>query len=117
MIKVAVIRFLLVIMIMFAVAADVPAVGQQRWQINKSRQLMIVVSNNWDKLQGKLYAYKKVKNKWVLQFSNPVGLGSKGIGIGDGLVKLNVNGPVKHEGDKKSPAGIFSIGTAFGYAP
>jgi D-alanyl-D-alanine dipeptidase len=64
-----------------------------------------------------LYAYKKIKNKWVLQFSNAVVLGSKGLALGDGLIKLDAGGPVKHEGDKRSPAGIFSIGTAFGYAP
>jgi L,D-peptidoglycan transpeptidase YkuD (ErfK/YbiS/YcfS/YnhG family) len=80
------------------------------------KQLLVVINNGWDSLQGKLYCFKKVRGKWQLQFSNAVVLGSKGLAIGDGLVKLNVNGPVKHEGDERSPAGIFSIGTAFGYA-
>ena len=78
--------------------------------------MLVVVNTGWDSLQGKLYAFKKEHGKWRLQFSNPIVLGSKGLAIGDGLVKLNVNGPLKHEGDKRSPAGIFSIGTAFGYA-
>jgi len=79
-------------------------------------QLLVVVNNGWDSLQGNLYAFKKVHGKWRLQFHNAIVLGSKGLALGDGLVNLKVKGPIKHEGDKRSPAGIFSIGTAFGYA-
>ncbi len=82
----------------------------------KCRQLFVVVNNGWDSVQGKLYAFKKEHGKWRLQFSTAIVLGSKGLAIGDGLIKLPIQGPVKHEGDKRSPAGIFSIGTAFGYA-
>jgi len=82
-----------------------------------TRQLMVVLTNGWDNLQGKLYVFKMSRNKWALQFSNVIVVGSKGLGVGDGLVKLIIkNAPVKKEGDKKSPAGIFSIGKAFGYA-
>ena len=80
-------------------------------------ELLVVVNKGWDDLQGTLYAFKKQHHRWVLQFSNPIVLGSKGLGLGDGLIQLPLTGaPVKHEGDKKSPAGIFTIGTAFGYA-
>ena len=82
----------------------------------KCRQLLVVINNGWDSVQGHLYAFKKERGKWRLQFSNPIVLGGKGLAIGDGLIKLNTQGPIKHEGDKRSPAGIFSIGTAFGYA-
>ncbi len=82
-----------------------------------AKQLMVVITDNWDTLQGKLYCYQKQEGKWVLQFSNMVVIGSKGLGVGDGLFKLQLaNAPVKKEGDEKSPAGIFTIGTAFGYA-
>jgi L,D-peptidoglycan transpeptidase YkuD (ErfK/YbiS/YcfS/YnhG family) len=81
-----------------------------------SGQLLVVVNSGWDSLQGNLYAFKKLHGKWRLQFHNAIVLGSNGIAIGDGLVNLKLKGPVKHEGDKRSPAGIFSIGTAFGYA-
>ena len=79
-------------------------------------QLLVVVNNGWDSLRGTLYAFNKVQGKWRLQFSNAIVLGDKGLAIGDGLVNLKIAGPVKLEGDKRSPAGIFSIGTAFGYA-
>jgi L,D-peptidoglycan transpeptidase YkuD (ErfK/YbiS/YcfS/YnhG family) len=33
------------------------------------------------------------------------------------LNEPHTDGPVKHEGDNRSPAGVFRIGTVFGYAP
>ncbi|MFI5139307.1 MAG: L,D-transpeptidase [Sphingobacteriales bacterium] len=82
-----------------------------------TEQLIVVLTPGWDTLQGRLYAFKKLKGKWKLQFTNAVVVGSKGLGIGDGVIPLAIkDAPVKKEGDKKSPAGIFTIGTAFGYA-
>jgi L,D-peptidoglycan transpeptidase YkuD (ErfK/YbiS/YcfS/YnhG family) len=101
----------------FAVFGYPPSVKPHRPDVLKCSQLLVVVNNGWDSLRGKLYAFKKVHGKWRLQFSNAIVLGRTGLAIGDGLIKLKVEGPVKHEGDKRSPAGIFSIGTAFGYAP
>ena len=78
---------------------------------------MVVVTDGWNNLQGKLYAFSRVRKHWVLKFSNAVVVGKTGLAVGDGFVPLTIPGaPVKHEGDKKSPAGIFTIGTAFGYA-
>ena len=85
--------------------------------LDASKQLMVVLTDGWDNLQGTIYVFDKQDGKWVLQFSNPIVVGSKGMGIGDGLIPFSISGaPVKKEGDKKSPAGFFSIGTAFGYA-
>ncbi|HAL83848.1 MAG TPA: hypothetical protein DCO83_17720 [Mucilaginibacter sp.] len=82
-----------------------------------TEQLIVVLTHGWDTLQGRLYAFKKVNGKWKLQFSNTVVVGTKGLGVGDGAIPLTIkDAPVKKEGDKKSPAGIFTIGTAFGYA-
>lgn len=78
---------------------------------------MIVLTDNWDVMTGTIYCFNKQKHKWILQFSNSVVIGSKGLGIGNGILALALAGaPIKKEGDKKSPAGIFTIGTAFGYA-
>ena len=83
-----------------------------------ARQLLIVVADGWNNLQGSLYAYNKVGSKWILQFSNPIVLGEKGLGLGDGLIPITIdNVPIKKEGDLRAPAGVFSIGTAFGNAP
>jgi L,D-peptidoglycan transpeptidase YkuD (ErfK/YbiS/YcfS/YnhG family) len=91
--------------------------GRKTAQSLAGKQLMVVITNGWDNLQGRLYAFNKYHNKWVLQFSNAVVVGSKGLGVGDGVIPFKIkDAPVKKEGDKKSPAGIFTIGTAFGYA-
>jgi len=83
-----------------------------------SRQLIVVVTNGWNDVQATLYAYEKKHGRWVLQFSHPAVVGAKGLGAGDGIVLLPMPGaPIKKEGDLKAPAGIFSIGAAFGYAP
>ncbi|MDB4903654.1 MAG: L,D-transpeptidase catalytic domain [Mucilaginibacter sp.] len=82
-----------------------------------AKQLMLVVTDGWNNLKGTIYCFEKHQDKWILKFSNSVVVGSKGMGIGDGLVSLSIsNAPVKKEGDMKAPAGFFTIGTAFGYA-
>lgn len=82
-----------------------------------ARQLLVVVADGWNNLQGSLYAYNKVGSKWILQFSNPIVLGEKGLGLGNGLMPITIdNVPIKKEGDLRAPAGVFSIGTAFGNA-
>lgn len=83
-----------------------------------TKQVIVVVTDGWDNLKGTLYGYQKQNGKWVKQFSNPIVVGKNGLGLGDGLFQVSMEGaPVKQEGDGKSPAGVFSIGTAFGYAP
>jgi L,D-peptidoglycan transpeptidase YkuD (ErfK/YbiS/YcfS/YnhG family) len=87
--------------------------------LNLSKQLIVVVTGGWDSLQGKLYCFNMHHGKWMLQFANPVVVGKRGLGIGDGLgspLSEQNHSPVKKEGDLRSPAGIFSIGAAFGYA-
>ncbi|HEY4327694.1 MAG TPA: L,D-transpeptidase family protein [Mucilaginibacter sp.] len=82
-----------------------------------SRQLMVVVTDGWNNLQGTIYVFEKDTNKWILKFSNAIVIGSKGLGVGDGIIPISIeNAPIKKEGDMKSPAGFFTIGTAFGYA-
>src|ERR1700733_4749012 len=83
----------------------------------QNQQILVVISGGWDSLKGSIYCFEKRKNRWAIKFSNPVVLGSRGLGMGEGLIQMVIEGaPVKKEGDLKSPAGIFSIGTAFGYA-
>jgi len=82
-----------------------------------ARQLMIVITNGWDSLRGNIYCFEKRKGKWVQLFNNAVVVGRNGLGIGKGIITVAIEGaPEKKEGDLRSPAGIFSIGKAFGYA-
>jgi len=110
------------IIVLFSFSATVPAWSKPTHAAMNAdslhtQQLLVVVTDGWNSLQGTLYGFKKHKGEWILQFSNAVVVGSKGLGVGDGLVQLSIDtAPIKKEGDLKSPAGIFKIGTAFGYA-
>jgi L,D-peptidoglycan transpeptidase YkuD (ErfK/YbiS/YcfS/YnhG family) len=83
----------------------------------RSEQVLVVLTDDWTSLKGRLYCFSKHHGKWELEFSNSIVVGSQGLGIGDGLVSFSIDqAPIKKEGDLKSPAGIFTIGKAFGYA-
>ena len=81
-----------------------------------SRQLLIVVSGDWTADHGRLYRYERDGTSWrQVGRSIPVMLGSNGMGWGRGLHGFRVgNGPVKKEGDRRSPAGVFGLPFLFG---
>lgn len=90
-----------------------------------STQVIVVTTSDWSAVEGRLQRYERASMhvKW-----RPVGepisivVGKNGLGWGIGVLAADDNGPraasdpVKREGDGKSPAGIFALGTAFGYA-
>lgn len=106
-----------IFLILMLLSAPMAFAGEKQPVDLPAKQLIVVVADGWNTLRATMYVYKRHGHRWKLKFSNPVVLGAKGLGIGDGLIKPDLSGgPVKHEGDNRSPAGIFSIGTAFGYA-
>ncbi len=55
--------------------------------------------------------------EWTAVVSDtPVDLGRNGMAWGRGLHASPAKGPFKTEGDRKSPAGVFALGRAFGTA-
>jgi D-alanyl-D-alanine dipeptidase len=95
------------------VRADVPPL------LSTARQLILVVTPGWDDVQGQLRRFERAAagQPW-----RPVGeVGTVVVGrhgtAWDPLASPAVPGPQKAEGDGRSPAGVFSLGTAFGYAP
>lgn len=84
---------------------------------NQHQQLLLMISNDWQAIQGKLYQYEKKQDKWQLvKGSTSVTLGRTGLAWGLGLHDKQA-GQYKKEGDGKAPAGIFTLGDAFGYLP
>lgn len=81
-----------------------------------ARQLMLVTTADWNATQGTLRTYVRNESGW-----QPVGdaaavtIGRSGSAWGLGLQPVQP-GADKHEGDGRAPAGVFHIGTAFGYA-
>lgn len=85
------------------------------WSV--SRQMVLVTTDGWDAKQGTLRTYVREGGAWrVVGNASPVVIGKTGSAWGVGLSPPQTNGPQKREGDGRSPAGVFRIGTAFGYA-
>ncbi len=86
-----------------------------RWQ--SSRQLVLVTVADWSADHGALRTFTRGRHGWVAAgITAPVTIGRSGAGWGLGLNAPRRDGPLKHEGDNRSPAGVFRIGQVFGYA-
>jgi zinc D-Ala-D-Ala dipeptidase len=85
--------------------------------LDASNQLIVVTTKNWTDVQGTAQRYErngKTFQKYAEPF--PVVVGKSGLAWGRGVSDVDpLEGPVKREGDGKAPAGIFKLGTAFGY--
>ena len=84
-----------------------------------SGQLVVVTSPGWDDTHGTLRRFERDGDGWrEVGAATPVMLGRGGSAWGVGVHPQPsdaVAGPRKHEGDGRAPAGIFRVGTAFGY--
>ena len=77
---------------------------------------MLVVTPDWDANRGIMRTYTRDAGDWLQAGeTTPVVIGRAGAAWGLGLNPPQP-GPVKKEGDGRSPAGVFAIGSAFGYA-
>lgn len=84
------------------------------WQ--PSRQMVLVTIPGWDSDHGTLRTYERTAARWrEVGRPAPVMIGRSGAAWGLGLHDPQP-GPLKREGDGRAPAGVFAIGTAFGYA-
>jgi D-alanyl-D-alanine dipeptidase len=83
-----------------------------------STQLVTVVSADWSAVPATLTRYEPKDGAWsTVGEPVPVVLGKSGLGWGIGMKPApSSDGPTKKEGDGRSPAGVFSLGSAFGYA-
>ena len=82
------------------------------------RQVILVVSDGWDQPKGTLRRWEKGdEGRWKSHgVEVPVSLGRTGLARGHGVHgAIEGDFPDKIEGDGKAPAGIFRLGTAFGY--
>lgn len=85
--------------------------------LDTANQLIVVTTKNWTDIQGTAQRYERQGNSFrKYEGSFPVVVGKSGLAWGKGLSSVEQReGPVKREGDGKAPAGVFKLGTAFGY--
>lgn len=104
--------------LLLAACAHKPMTGAAeatRW--SNAQQIVLVTSADWNATNGELRRFERGDNGWTqVGDAMPITLGRTGTAWGIGLNAARSDGPVKREGDGKSPAGVFSIGLAFGYA-
>ncbi len=83
----------------------------------QSSQAVVSISENWNSSHANLYLYEKKGTAWV-PVSGPhrVRLGKSGSAWGRGIHPNPKGARLKREGDRRTPAGIFHIGGAWGYA-
>lgn len=83
-----------------------------------ARQMVLVVTDGWAATSGTLRTFARGEaGAWHEQGeAAPISVGRGGSGWGLGLHPAQDGGPVKREGDGRSPAGVFAVGEAFGYA-
>jgi len=89
----------------------------------QSTQMIVVTTPDWNTVEGTLQRYDRANPQEAWR---PVGesiaivVGKNGMGWGIGVLATDdpkvrlASDPVKKEGDGRSPAGIFALGTAFG---
>jgi D-alanyl-D-alanine dipeptidase len=92
----------------------------------RSTQMIVVTTSDWNAVEGRLVRYERAapREPWrPIGEPIPIVVGKNGLGWGIGMIATDdpklraASDPVKKEGDGKAPAGVFALGTAFGYAP
>lgn len=85
------------------------------WQA--SRQMVLVITPDWDADHGVLRAFERTANGWKpVGEAQDVTVGRSGAAWGIGLNEPQADGPQKHEGDGRAAAGVYRVGEVFGYA-
>ena len=108
----------LLLPLLLAACAHGPSTDSDAARWAKAGQLVLVTTADWDAPSGTLRYYERNGTGWTqVGDAFEVTVGRNGSAWGIGLHAARSDGPVKREGDGKAPAGVFAIGTAFGYAP
>lgn len=106
-------------LLLAACASHAPPRASASPAIADAGQLVVVTSADWDDTHGTLRRFERNGEGWrEVGTAIPVMLGRSGSAWGIGVhppLAESVTGPRKREGDGRAPAGMFRIGTAFGY--
>lgn len=109
--------FCLILFIPLLLLSQVP-VNKYNSYLATNNQVVFVTAPDWNASQGLMQLYERTDNShpWKLIHEFAVTLGRNGLAFDP---KSNLSKPnsitTKHEGDGKSPAGIFTLGPVFSY--
>ncbi len=86
----------------------------------ESNQLLFATVSGWDEVKAELRRFERTDTGWKqIGEAWPAVIGVSGAAWGRGLhgsgAPAGQDGPVKKEGDGRSPAGVFALGASFGY--
>jgi len=93
-----------------------------------ARQMLVVTTPGWNAVRGTLHAFERgtdgvwVPARWSAGTRRDEAVRGVSIVVGkngtawDPALAPPITGPAKAEGDGRSPAGVFALGTAFGFA-
>jgi D-alanyl-D-alanine dipeptidase len=103
-------------------ASTTPAPSTVPPLLDRAEQLVVVTTPDWDSTSGTLRRFVRSNSSdaWRAEGSpTPIVVGRTGLAWGRGFdaQTADATSPHKREGDGKSPAGIFPLDTAFGFAP
>jgi len=103
--------------------APTPSLARRFRVPKQTHQLVLVIADSFTAGQATLQRFERGdKGPWK-KLGEPVAvvLGRSGLGWGYGLhpddISMERAGPLKQEGDGRSPAGVFRLSEALGYAP
>jgi L,D-peptidoglycan transpeptidase YkuD (ErfK/YbiS/YcfS/YnhG family) len=106
-------------------ACDKPAppaatsnVAPKSWAIPKTtKQLVTAIVDDWTATHARLALWQRTDAGWQRVGDEwPGVVGHAGTAWGVGIQPPGREGPTKKEGDGKSPAGVFAVRSAYGYA-
>ncbi len=86
--------------------------------LQTSNQVVFVKTPSYNSIKGTMFLYERKNNKksWKLVDSFAIIVGRSGLAKDvNALIPFNNTVPSKHEGDGKSPSGIFKLGKVFSY--
>lgn len=109
----------LALLMLAATLAGAAHAGTAATPWRDARQMVLVTTAGWNADHGTLRTFAREGDGWrEVRAATPVTIGKNGAGWGLGLnaPQTDAGGPVKREGDNRSPAGVFRIGEVFGYA-
>lgn len=112
-------KLLLLLLSLIAMLVGQTLFGKSPTSVLPSRQCIVAITDSWKSPYGRVSWFDRADHGQWRQRGGPVDavVGRAGLAWGRGESgTAELSGPIKREGDDKAPAGIFRLGTAFGYS-